>query len=44
MVEAAREVALVLVGDAGGMMDHPDLADEVRLFLREAEADYLMKS
>ena len=43
-VEAAREVALVLVGDAGGMMDYPDLADEVRLFLGEAEADYLMKS
>ena len=43
-VEAAREVALVLVGDAGGMVDYPDLADEVRLFLGEAEADYLMKS
>jgi len=43
-VEAAREVALLLVGDAGGLMDYPDLADEVRLFLREAEADYLMKS
>ena len=43
-VEAAREVALVLLGDAGGMMDYPDLADEVRLFLGEAEADYLMKS
>jgi len=43
-VEAAREVALVLTGDAGGMMDYPDLADEVRLFLGEAEADYLMKS
>jgi len=43
-VEAAREVALVLVGDAGGLMDYPDLADEVRLFLGEAEADYLMKS
>jgi len=43
-VEVAREVALVLVGDGGGMMDYPDLADEVRLFLGEAEADYLMKS
>ena len=43
-VEAAREVALVLLGGAGGMMDYPDLADEVRLFLGEAEADYLMKS
>ncbi|MCS5683645.1 MAG: ATP-dependent DNA helicase RecG [Acidimicrobiales bacterium] len=43
-VEAAREVALVLLGDAGDITDYPDLADEVRLFLGEAEADYLMKS
>ncbi|MEE2769036.1 MAG: ATP-dependent DNA helicase RecG [Actinomycetota bacterium] len=43
-VEAAREVALVLVGDGDGLVDYPDLADEVRLFLGEVEADYLMKS
>ncbi len=43
-VEAAREVAVELVGGGDGMADHPDLADEVALLLGEAESDYLLKS
>jgi len=32
------------VGDGSGMDDHPELADEVDLFLGEDESDYLLKS
>ena len=43
-VEVAREVALQLVGDGDGLSRHPGLADEVALFLGEAESDFLLKS
>jgi len=43
-VEAAREEALHLVGSGGGLADHPELADEVTLFLGEDESGYLLKS
>jgi ATP-dependent DNA helicase RecG len=43
-VEAAREVAVRLVGDGDGLVAHPHLADEVALFLGEAESDFLLKS
>ncbi len=43
-VEVAREVAVGLVGDGDGMAVHPALADEVALFLGEAESDFLLKS
>jgi len=43
-VEAARAEALAMVGDGSGMDDHPELADEVDLFLGEDESDYLLKS
>ena len=43
-VEAAREEALRLVGDGGGLTDHPELADEVTLFLGDDESGYLLKS
>ena len=43
-VEVAREVAVHLVGDGTGLVGHPCLADEVALFLGEAESDFLLKS
>ena len=43
-VEAARQVALELVGDGSGLDVHPALADEVDLFLGDDESDYLLKS
>jgi len=43
-VEAAREVAIELVGDGDGLAGHADLADEVALFLGEAESAFLLKS
>ncbi|MCS5664942.1 MAG: hypothetical protein NZ582_03855, partial [Acidimicrobiales bacterium] len=43
-VEAAREEALRLVGGGEGLADHPELADEVTLFLGEDESGYLLKS
>ena len=43
-VEAAREEALRLVGGGGGLADHPELADEVTLFLGDDESGYLLKS
>ena len=42
-VEAARAEALAIVGDGSGLADHPDLADEVDLFLGEDESEYLLK-
>jgi len=41
---AAREEALRLVGGGEGLADHPELADEVTLFLGEDESGYLLKS
>jgi len=43
-VEAAREEALRLVDSGGGLADHPELADEVTLFLGDDESGYLLKS
>ena len=43
-VEAARAEALLMVGDGDGMVDHPELADEVSLFLADDESDFLLKS
>ncbi len=49
-VEAAREVALSLVGDGdlvgdgAGLDAHPELADEVDLFLGADESAFLLKS
>ena len=42
-VEAAREVAIDLVGDGSGLDAHPELADEVNLFLGEDESGFLLK-
>lgn len=43
-VERAREEAFSLVDSDPELADHPDLADEVRLFLGDDEAEFLMKS
>jgi len=43
-VEAAREVALSLVADGSGPEAHPELADEVDLFLGADESAFLLKS
>ncbi|MGI8709599.1 MAG: ATP-dependent DNA helicase RecG, partial [Acidimicrobiales bacterium] len=43
-VEKAREVAFELVDADPDLTDHPDLRDEVALFLGDDEADYLLKS
>ncbi len=43
-VEAAREVAIDLVGDGSGLDAHPELADEVDLFLGADESAFLLKS
>ena len=42
-VEAARTEAVAMVGDGTGLADHPELVDEVDLFLGEDESDYLLK-
>ena len=42
-VEAARTEAVTMVGDGTGLADHPELVDEVDLFLGEDESDYLLK-
>lgn len=39
----AREVAFELVGDGDGLSVHPDLVEELRLFLGEEETDFLLK-
>ncbi len=43
-VEAAREVAVDLVGDGDGLAGHPVLADEFSLFALADDGDYLLKS
>ena len=43
-VEKAREVAFELVDADPDLAQHPDLRDEVALFLGDDEADYLLKS
>jgi len=43
-VEKAREVAFELVDADPDLTGHPDLRDEVALFLGDDEADYLLKS
>jgi ATP-dependent DNA helicase RecG len=43
-VEAAREVALELVGDGSGLADHPALEAEVDLVLDAEDEDFLLKS
>ena len=43
LVRLAREVAMELVDVEGGLAHHPDLEDEVRLLLGDAETDFLLK-
>ena len=43
-VEAARSEALRMVGNGDGMVEHPELADEVSLFMADDESDFLLKS
>jgi len=40
----ARRVAASLVNDDPHLQGHPDMADEIRLFLSEDEGEYLFKS
>ena len=42
-VEQAREVAMVIVDGEGGLAAHPELIDEVALFLDEEEQEFLLK-
>jgi ATP-dependent DNA helicase RecG len=44
LLDEARRVALAIIGTDARLEAHPDLADEVRLFLSEDEAEYLFKS
>jgi ATP-dependent DNA helicase RecG len=44
LLEEARRVAEVLVGQDPVLEAHPDLADEVKLLLSEDEGEYLFKS
>jgi len=44
LLEEARRVAEVLVGEDPVLESHPDLADEVKLLLSEDEGEYLFKS
>jgi hypothetical protein len=41
-VERAREVAFAIVDDEG-LDAHPDLVDEVALFLDDADQEFLLK-
>jgi hypothetical protein len=41
---SAREVAESIVAEDPTLEGHPVLAEELRLFVGEAEAEYLMKS
>ena len=43
MVGLAREVAFELVDSDGGITSLPGLADELRLFVGDEEADFLLK-
>ncbi len=43
VVVAAREAAIELVDSDPGLVNHPDLAAELELFLDPAEADFLLK-
>jgi ATP-dependent DNA helicase RecG len=43
MVGTAREVAFEIVDGPGGIADQPGLADELRLFVGDEEADFLLK-
>jgi ATP-dependent DNA helicase RecG len=42
-VTRARDVAFAIVDDHGGLEAHPDLADEVALFLDEDDQEFLLK-
>ena len=44
VVAEAREVAFELVGADPGLHDHPDLLDEVELFLDEEDREFLERS
>jgi ATP-dependent DNA helicase RecG len=39
LIEAARAVAIELVGDDTTLASHPDLRDEVRIFIEQLDAD-----
>ncbi len=43
MVGTAREVAFEIVDGPGGITDQPGLVDELRLFVGDEEADFLLK-
>jgi ATP-dependent DNA helicase RecG len=40
----AHDAATKLVGPSDDLSEHPDLVDELRLFIDDEEADYLFKS
>ena len=44
LVVLARDVARVLVGDDPTLAGHPLLQDELRIFVGDEEAEYLLKS
>jgi len=44
LLTEARRVAEVIVTDDPHLVAHPDLSDEIRLFLSEDEGEYLFKS
>ena len=44
LVNTAREVAFDLVGDDGRLDAHPDLADELAVFVGDEESEFLFKS
>ena len=44
VVEDAREVAFELVGADPGLADHPELRDEVELFLDDEQRAFLERS
>ena len=43
MVATAREVAFEIVDAPGGITEQPGLADELRLFVGDEEAEFLLK-
>jgi RecG-like helicase len=46
LIDLARDAVATLVDDAPGsnLVNHPDLEDEIRIFLSEEDQDYLFKS
>jgi ATP-dependent DNA helicase RecG len=44
LVAQARDAAFAVVGPDPDLAEHPDLLDEVALFLSEEDEEYLLKS